>query len=288
MVKSATDAADRPEAHRTQVEEHWRTFPQRWANLSSPTRPHDEDVRRFEACAREALTSERPSVLLGVTPELAGMAWPDGSRFIAVDHSIPVIRGLWRDDRPRVPAIAVAGKWQRLPFPDGMTDFIIGDGCTAVVHPLDVHQAVTHEQARVLRPGERLVLRFFASPAVREPVDTVFEDLHAGRIRAFDTFKWRLLMATPADAHHYVRVGDAYDIWDKARIDRDVLASRTGLPRPRIDTIDSYRNNDTYLGFAPLPEALDRFAEHFEVVAHFTQNYELADRCPIVVLVRKD
>lgn len=265
---------------------HWTSFAQRWAKLTSPVRPHPDDVRQFEKCVAEGGGPGR-ALLLGVTPELATMRWPERSTFVAVDRSIEVIRGIWPGARIGVPASAIAGRWQRLPFPDEAFDLAVGDGCfTALGTPI-VQDEVYRELARVLRPRSRLIMRLFAAPSVRENAAEVFADLGAGRIGAFDVFKWRLLMATPVVAGHTVRVGDTFELWDAAGIDRDRLAQATGWSRARIDTIDDYRNNDTLLDFAPVDEALDRLSPFFDAVGRFDQGYELAERCPIVVLSRR-
>lgn len=264
---------------------HWTSFAQRWAKLQSPVRPHPDDVRQFEACVADGGGPQR-ALLLGVTPELAAMQWPEGSSFVAVDRSIEVIRSIWPRDRIRVPAAAIAGRWQHLPLPDGAFDLAVGDGCFTALGTPNAQGEVYRELARVLRPGGRLIMRLFVAPAVREDAAAVFGDLRAGQIGAFDVFKWRLLMATPAASGHAVRVGDTFALWAAAGIDRDGLAQATGWPRAGIDIIDDYRDNDTLLDFAPLDAALDRLAPFFKPVSRSTMGYELAERCPIVVLSR--
>ncbi len=267
--------------------EHWSSFARRWSRLGSPVRPHPEDVRRFEAIVAGAAPAAPRALLLGVTPEIAGMRWPAGASVFAVDQAIAVIRGLWRPAEGLAGAGAVSARWQRLPFRDGAFDLVIGDGCLTALGTATAQGAVSQELERVLRPGGLFVQRLFVTPDTREDLAAVFDDLLAGRIGAFDVFKWRLLMATPPRAGHTVCVGDAFEHWATAGIDRDRLAAANGWARERIDTIDDYRDNDALLGFPPLSEALARLAPHFDLSEMFTQPYELAERCPIVLLRRR-
>ena len=129
-------------------------------------------------------------------------------------------------------------------------------------------------------------MRLFATPIVRESVQSVFDDLCAGVGETFDVFKWRLLMAAPADTEHAVLLSDAFNLWNAADIDRSHLAAARGWERGTIDTIDAYRDSRVRLAFPPVDEALDRLAPYFRPIGQFTQSYELAERCPIVVLAR--
>jgi SAM-dependent methyltransferase len=274
--------------HRKGVAEHWTAFARRWARLGSPVRPHEEDVSRFETIVAGSRDAAPQALLLGATPEIAEMRWPVGSTLVAVDRSMAVINSLWTPRQRRVRTSAICGQWQRLPFRDDAFDLAIGDGCLTALGTAALQNEVSRELARVLRPGGRFIQRLFVAPDVRETVAVVFDDLLAGRIGAFDVFKWRLLMATPPRSEHAVCVGDAFRYWAAANVDRGGLADASGWAPERIDTIDDYRDNETLLSFPPMTEAIARLAPFFEVTGEFTQTYELADRCPIVAMTRRE
>lgn len=267
---------------------HWSTFAQRWAQIRPPARPHPQDIRCFETCVAD-LARRRgalDALLLGVTPEIAAMRWPAETTMLAVDRSIEATQAIWPLREIAIPAAAIVGRWERLPFRDASLDLVIGDGCLTALGTLAAQRDVTRELARVLRPGGEFIMRLFAAPIVRESVQSVFDDLRAGVGETFDVLKWRLLMAAPADTENAVLLSETFNLWDAADIDRSQLAAARGWERGTIDTIDAYRDSHVRLAFPPVDEALDRLAPYFRPIEQFTQSYELAERCPIVVLAR--
>ncbi|MDD5565258.1 MAG: hypothetical protein PHQ91_16200, partial [Thermoanaerobaculaceae bacterium] len=80
----------------------WERTARDWKHFGPPLRPSGPDVARFEALARgEAERRGRAlsALLCGVTPEIAGMAWPADTRLTAVEQSIEMIREVWPGDR---------------------------------------------------------------------------------------------------------------------------------------------------------------------------------------------
>ena len=103
----------------TRQPDHWNEHARQWSLIGPPLRPAAEDIRLLEAAVQDwrsctAVAAPR-ALLCGVTPEIARMRWPAGTRLIAVDHSRPMIAGVW--PAAQVPGVAVCGDWLALPFP---------------------------------------------------------------------------------------------------------------------------------------------------------------------------
>ena len=67
--------------------DHWNQHAQQWQFVGPPLRPTREDVDLFVRLVDEGLPRARGlpprAALLGVTPELATMPWPEGTRLAA-------------------------------------------------------------------------------------------------------------------------------------------------------------------------------------------------------------
>ena len=265
--------------------DHWGRHARQWARLGSPLRPDPHDIRLFEGLAAHwARASANAALLLGVTTEIAAMRWPPATSLFAVDRNADMIRELWPGRGLTLPAWAVNGDWQALPFSDGTFTFAFGDGCYAMMPTGEDFDGLSAEVSRVLAPGGALLVRLFVRPSRAESLDQVFDALERGRIGSFHAFKWRLAMAVAHDAFGAVGVADIWQSWDDRCIDRDALARKLRWSRGVIDTIDVYRGALARYSFLSLPAARARLAPYFEEQACLAAPYELGERCPTLVL----
>ena len=69
--------------------------------------------------------------LLGVTPEIADMHWPDGAQLLAADRSPEMVCSVWPGDRPG--RRAVCAEWTDALSAAGPFDLVIGDACLATL-----------------------------------------------------------------------------------------------------------------------------------------------------------
>lgn len=234
--------------------------------------------------ARE-LAAERPGQrlgvsILGVTPELATLAWPEGTEITAFDRSRQMIEHVWPRAAVLEGARAVAAEWTRLPISSGALDLVCGDGCHCLLSLPGEHRRLHAEVRRVLRPGGRFVIRAFVRPEEREGVEAIVADLRAGKIGNFHVLKWRLTMALQRSTAEGVRVAD---VWEAHR----ALAAEPAMrrfPEEVVSTIDAYRDAPARYTFPTLAELGAGLAEHFTLVACHTPGYELGERCPTLVL----
>jgi SAM-dependent methyltransferase len=259
---------------------HWNLHAKRWQHVAPPLRPSAEDIALFET---RIASLRRPglSVLLGVTPEIAGMHWPRGTQLLALDQCMGMIRGVW----PFVETVGrdvVCGDWLSLPVADDSCGLVIGDGCFTLLPYPDAYAAALAEIRRVLSPGGIFAMRYFSRPEVAESAATVIEDLEAGRIGNFHILKWRLAMALYGSATEGVSVGAVWEAFNAAVTDRDTLAAQLGWPRAAIDTIDVYRGVSTPYFFPTLSEIRAATDSGFEELHVDVPEYELGERCPTI------
>lgn len=259
------------------TDETLRDFHRRWALLSSPQRPPPAVVGAFRAlmAGREGLALQ-----LGVTPEIAILP----ERGIAIDWNPQMIAIAWPGGGSwRRPVIA---DWKALPIRNGGVDVVFGDGSLTMLRWPDQYRLVLERLSAIVRPGGRAVLRCFVTPDAGETVEALCADAWQGRGGTFPAFKMRFNMAVGVDAGEMNPTSDLIHRSFTERFpDRDALADATGWTLEDIAEIDPYRGSAFIHSYptrdaimATLPPGL-RAARFIE-----TGGYELAERCPLLVL----
>jgi SAM-dependent methyltransferase len=197
-----------------------------------------------------------------------------------------MIASVWPGNSPL--RQAVCADWLRLPFDAETFDFAVGDGCLTTLAYADGYAQLAASVARCLKPGGIFLIRLFCRPAVAEPLESVFADLRNGRIGNFHVFKWRLAMALQGDdAQRGVRLADIWETYHAHVADAALLAQQTGWPLAEIMTIDAYRGAASSYSYPTADEAMDKLAPYFSHVDLWTGGYELAERCPTLILRRR-
>ena len=79
-----------------------------------------------------ATVADAPLVVLGVTPELVHLPWPDAVIVHACDHSAEMIASVWQAHQ-RVRSRVLQASWQHLPFPGSSVRAVVGDGSLNVL-----------------------------------------------------------------------------------------------------------------------------------------------------------
>jgi hypothetical protein len=265
--------------------DHWPRHARQWALVGPPLRPCADDIAIAEA-AVAPIGAARRALVLGVTPELVTMRWPAATERLAIDRARAVIGAIFpARDAGAARATAIQGDWLALPCANESIAAVVGDGSLSNLGFPDVYHALASELARVLVSGGVVVVRLFASPEEREPLDAVARDLAAGRIGNLNVLKWRIAMAVqPADRN--VPVVDISRAFDEIVADRDGLASRLGWSRAHLDSVDVYRGSSLTYSFPTLADVEAALAPALTVEAVHVPRYELGDRCPTLVLRR--
>lgn len=265
--------------------DHWNQHAKQWQWIGSPLRPADQDIRALEQALQrwhEAHRAPAPqAILLGVTPEIALMRWPPGTRLVAVDHSQAMIREIWPG--ARLGYTALRAGWPTLPLLDNSQDIVVGDGCFSALSYPGEYQAAVRAVRRVIRAHGIFLMRFYIRPEVGEPVAAVIDDLLRGRVGNFHVFKWRLAMALHGSLDEGVRLADIWDAWHAAVPAPAPLAARLGWPLRAVLTIDAYRGVATRYTFPTLAEARAAMADSFAEIECCLPGYELGERCPTLI-----
>jgi SAM-dependent methyltransferase len=258
------------------VTEHWGAMHGYWRLLGEPLKPPAEAVRAYE---RELGLANADAVLLGVTPELAGL----GRTLLAIDSSEQMVLNVWPGDSEG--RRAIVGDWLDLPVARAGVDVVLGDGCLVAVGSPAMQRGLFSEAARVLKGDGRGAIRTFASPLSPDPLDAVRALAMAGRVSSFHELKWRVAFARAFhDPERVVAVRAIRDAFNETFPDRAVLAAATGWSRSVIDTMDLYEKSDAIYIFATagtLAEAAREFFGDVGIVS--SGGYPFAGQCPLIV-----
>jgi SAM-dependent methyltransferase len=261
----------------------WSALARRWRLLGPPLRPAPEDVQVSLALVQRWAPPRSPrALLLGVTPELATMAWPEGTRLWALERNPDMIASVLPTARLPAGAEAVGGDWRAMPFADGSFDIVLGDGCFTTLRFPEDHRVVAAEVRRVLAAGGLLIIRLFVAPEEREPLAAVGDDLWGGRIGNLHVLKWRIAMAIHEDGG--VRLGDIWNAYRAVVPDPSRLVRELDWSEETTGTIEVYRDSDARYAFPTLAAMRGLLGGDFAEVACHTPSYELGSCCPTLAL----
>ncbi len=260
----------------------WDLQARQWASIKPPLRLAPEDVRVAQGVVDRWCASHDAAprgLVLGSTPELASLRWPDRSRIVALDRAFGMLRGVWRAASG---APAVAGRWLDMPIRDASCDIVFGDGSITQVRKADGPE-FSRVLRRVVRDEALVLLRVLTRPVPSESSDAVWADLDAGGIGSFHAFKLRLLMALHGDDGE-VR---PHDVWAHVHgragsVER--LARRGGWKLDEVATLEAYRDQSAVYWFPTLAEIRAVLDRDFVEQSCCQAGYELADRCPTLLL----
>ena len=267
-------------------DDRWEEISQRWHKIGRPQRPSRQDIELLQCLVAESVACTQRSnpraLMLGVTPEIATMRWPAGTRILALDASPGMIRNVW--PAREVPGgVAVLADWAAMPVRDAAYDLAVGDGfLTSLPYP-DGFRAVVAELRRVLKDDAMFAMREFARPEEREPLGTVFADLREGRMVDLGAFIWRLAIAVHGDLESGCRRGDVWDAWHDHVPDPPGLMTSLGWPLEALGQLEPYRGNEGRMLFPTPDETRAVFLPDFDQVECLSPDSADADRYPTVV-----
>jgi hypothetical protein len=129
----------------------------------------------------------------------------------------------------------------------------------------------------------------FCRPDIAETPDAVIAALQSGAIGSFHAFKWRLAMAVQGmDDARDVAVDAVWKVWHAARIDMRALAVARGWPPEDVGTIEFYQGSPARYNFMRFDDMIGCLRRAgFDLLATCTGSYELAGRCPHVLLRKR-
>ena len=255
---------------------HWHDHAAQWSRITSPLRPHPQDVEIFKSVLKDI---DGTCLLFGVTPELSEIHIP----LVAVDSNIGMIGHLWRDNPTRS---AFQANWLSLPFPHKHFGGALGDGCVNMLHYPSQYLTWFGQLERVLRNKALVTLRIFARPENCLSVNAVCEQV--GQIKQnFHAFKWRFAMALVAaqvPKEPNIAVMEILAQFNKHFPDREALSNRSGWDIADINTINVYADSPAVYSFPTLHEFMTTIPPAFIKTNVKVAEYDLAECCPFVVM----
>ncbi len=264
--------------------QHWREIARRWEQVGPPLRPCAEDLAVYTA-AINGWSRDHGSpraLILGVTPELYRLSWPQGTELSAIDHTQAMIEALWPGPRSAV----TCADWTAMPFQPASRDIVLCDGGLHLLsYPYGQRQLVRELQG-VLAPNGMCIFRLYVPPEQCESPEIVLQELLTGQVSNLNILKLRLAMALQEDAAQGVRLSRVWDAVHCVAPDWDDLAARLGWPREHLAAIDTYRDCPTRYHFASVAQVRQLFCEDpggFELESMHAPAYEPGERRPTLV-----
>lgn len=268
----------------------WTSIARGYAAFASPWVPCSEEISTYEREVRQQAelvgTCAIDAVMLGVTPGIALMRWPTGSRITAVDISPGVIDALWPGDVPNVRE-AKCATWFEIPKARNSCDVIIGDGSLNVCRfPMQLRE-LGGALACFLKGEGVFIVRAYVRPGTRESVDAVFDDLFSGKGLGVDVFKMRLYLAMQRTSEEGVAVREAATILDHYNLDCRAMRERFGWSWEAVEPFSKWRASDAIYSFPTLDELREALHDHFDEVSASWPDYEMGHCCPTLVMRRR-
>ena len=267
----------------------WAGIARAYATYTSPLRPCREDLEMVEraACDWRRAHPEHPMrvLLLGVTPDIATLAWPPESTLVALDSSRAVITALWPGD-VRSRRSAACANWLAMPLRARSCDFVTGDGSLNAFRYPDGWRAAAAAIRHVVADTGVLVIRCYVRPDEPEGPDAVIADLVGPGIADINHFKFRLFLAMQQTTEAGSPVREIHRFL-RSRVSEEMLRSMPGWSRAAVDGFELWRNADTVYTFPTLAEVRDVLGQCFRERAVRFPSYVLGNCCPTLLLTRR-
>lgn len=263
----------------------WPEVARNWKHISSPLRPSTEDVESYSQVINlwtQTHFEQTPrGLILGVTPELYALPWPDHAILRAADRTQAMIDYVW----PGQPEAAIHGDWLDLDLPHASIDILLSDGGLSMLDYSGGQQALIHDTSRMLAPGGLAAFRLYVPPARKESVDHVFKALNEGTIPNLNCLKLRLGMAMQPSPEQGTALADVWEaLREQAGSGWKELADRLGWHHEHLGVIDAYRHSQARYYFVSAEQTIALFENagltHVKSTYH---KYEMGDQCPVVV-----
>jgi SAM-dependent methyltransferase len=277
-------ASDEPGA--AAPRDHFSGLVRQWSHFGPPLRPSPDDAAVVQRVVA-GLGAARRVVVLGLTPEIIGCTWPDGTDLTAVDHSPAMVRALWPPVKGPPDARVVLADWRAMPLASGTIDLVVGDGCYIVLTYPGGFEALTREVRRVLRCSGQFVIRVFLRPDRPESVADIARAVALGEVGSVHALKLRLQAALHDASGPGTRLDDVWRAWKTLPPPPAALAGTRGWTVEEIGGIEAYRGMGARYFLPTLAEFRQIVSSAFVEVECAWNHQELGDRCPTLVLAPK-
>lgn len=269
-------------------EDHWAEMARQWRQAGSPLRPSKQDLSFCIDAVGEwhRHCGVAPRVLLlGVTPDIYRLPWPEGTDILAVDRSQPMIDIVWPGSKDAV----LCADWLTLALPDSSRDIALCDGGLPLLSYPQEQQQLVHILRSLLSDKGLCIFRLFVPPQQRESTDAVLQDLFEGRISNLNILKLRLAMSLQNSAAQGVELRTVWCAVREIASDLEGLAEKIGWPLEHMLAINIYRDSTARYSFVTVDQVCDLFCGRsggFKLRYLHVPSYEFGERCPTIVLQR--
>lgn len=272
----------------------WNTQVELIKAMGPPARPHHSDIACMRAMAWQRIAgwpaSGRLGVLvLGVTPEIVGLDWPNGTEITAVDRSEGMIEAFWPGDVPQQRRL-VRGDWMSMPFEPDAFDFVLGDNVFNALDYPQRYRELAEVVGRILRPQGLFIVRVLCQAEPREDGYDIVEAYRAGQLTDYHQFRFRMMTASQPSAEEglYTSKESIDRTMEEHGVTMAEVYEKTGYrppkPPPSVETAPMAPYKVTY----PTADEFRRQVAHrFAIVDTRNGDHPLAHRTPVFALQRK-
>jgi SAM-dependent methyltransferase len=193
----------------------WASIAKSYSAFGSPFVPSREDVVAYEAAIHAELSPDQArgdALILGVTPALATMNWPEQMPVVGLEISREVINSIWPGDIHGARR-SVCGSWFDPPFGQNSFEVVVGDGSLSTCRFPGSVSKLLYSIRKLLKSNGLLIIRTYVRPAVVESVPQLMERLFTQGL-SVDCFKMGLYIAMQRTPYEGVAVKDAARIMD--------------------------------------------------------------------------
>lgn len=262
-----------------------------WPLTQPPLRPSAGNLMAFQTVIDD-WTNAHPgrtprALVLGATPELWSLAWPDRDKVSMVEPDPERAEQIW----PGPESSRRVARWVTIGPGDGLFDIVL---CDAGLHTLaypNVQTNLRRHLAAVMPTGSLLAVRLIAPPAQREPTVSVASELWAGNIGDMSQLLIRLSHSLQQSPTVGVRDSAVWLKFCGLCKDWDTLLARTGWSPMSLAIAERYRFSPVNHYFVSPAEVLEVFTgtegAPFEMVRLVTGGGPMAAQCPVITLERR-
>ena len=268
--------------------DHWVEMARQWRQAGPPLRPspQDLDLWRDEIAEWHRHAGLAPRVLLlGVTPDIYRLPWPEMTDILAVDRSQPMIDIVWPGPKEAV----LCADWLSMDLPENSRDIVFCDGGLHLLSYPREQQHLVYVLRSLLSDKGLCIIRLFVPPDNRESPDAVLKDLLGGRISNINTLKLRLAMSLQNRAENGVELNEVWRVFHEIAQDMEGLAKKIGWPADHMLAMKIYQGSAARYSFVTVDQVCALFCGRsggFKLRGILVPSYELGERCPTIVFER--
>jgi hypothetical protein len=263
---------------------HWDEQAKQWKYITEPLKPSAIDINNLTHWIYKLYeTRNQPLtvLLLGVTPEIVNIHWPEGTRLFAIDKNMAMLTSVLPRSTSFIQPIALTADWLHFPLKSASFDMVIGDGCYNLLAWSEYESLTKAIKSLLNNEGGVFISRFFLRPEHNESLDSLKQKIINQHFDNFSAFKLTLLMTLQHDVNKGVCLKEVWDCWDQ-HFKQIVFAYQHNLAwaDDAVNVINNYKNKHVFYTFPTLVEVKNHLQKNLREEKIFIPSYQLGDHCP--------